>query len=268
MKELQKGEYYGNHYQKVDLGGMILTDTAYTHDKVDWHYHQNPYFTYILEGQLFEANKKESYTLGAGSLLFHNWDDAHCNSKPPGYTGGFHIELNKEWFLKYDIRQEGFEGSMNLKNPLVKTRMNSIFMETKINDDHSRMSIEMLLVEVFDLMAGTHHDNQKPPNWVHKLRELILEEGVDSSLGNLAAQLQIHPVHLSREFGRYFGTSFGNYVRLLKVNKAFNMMVSTQLSMTEICYECGFSDQSHFISNFKRVYQMTPSKMLGKISRR
>lgn len=267
MKELQKGEYFGDHYQKVDLGGVILTDTAYTHSKVDWHYHQNPYFTYILKGQLFEANKKESYTLGAGSLLFHNWDDAHYNIKPPGYTRGFHIELNKEWFLKYDVRQDGLEGSINLKNPLVKRRMNSIFMETKISDDHSPMSIEMLLVEVFGLMEG-QQQNQKPPNWVRKLQELIMEDGVDSSLGNLAAQLQIHPVHLSREFGRYFGTSFGNYVRLLKVNKAFNMMVSTKLSMTEICYECGFSDQSHFISNFKRVYQMTPSKMLGKISRR
>ncbi|CAM4408367.1 hypothetical protein [Flavobacterium terrigena] len=73
MNQLKKGEFYGTHYQKSTFENIIITDTEYTHSKVDWHYHENPYFTYLLEGKLFESNKKESYYLEPGNLLFHNW---------------------------------------------------------------------------------------------------------------------------------------------------------------------------------------------------
>ena len=91
MNTLKPGEYYGTHYQKLAFKDIVITDTEYTHPKVDWHHHENPYFTYLLQGKLFEANKKEAYYLEPGSLLFHHWQDAHYNIKPPEFTRGFHI---------------------------------------------------------------------------------------------------------------------------------------------------------------------------------
>ena len=266
MKELKTGEFYGTHYQKLAFGNIILTDTEYTHRRVDWHYHENPYFTYLLQGKLFESNKKESYHLDAGSLLFHNWQDAHYNMKPDEFTRGFHIELNKNWFSNFDIQLNALEGCLRLKNPVLISLINTIFMESKTNDKYSSISIEMLLIDIFDTIKEKNEKMPQKPIWTQKLQELILEENIDYSLNNLAAILGIHPVHLSREFRRYFGTSLGNYIRLLKVNKAFNLIISNKTSMTEICYECGFFDQSHFISNFKRVYYTTPSRILKKIS--
>ena len=58
MKKLLKGEYFGNHYNKNQFNDLLVTDTEYTHKKVDWHYHQDPYFTYLLQGKLFEENKR------------------------------------------------------------------------------------------------------------------------------------------------------------------------------------------------------------------
>jgi hypothetical protein len=43
MKELKKGEYFGNHNQELRFNDIIITDTEYTHEKVDWYYHENPY---------------------------------------------------------------------------------------------------------------------------------------------------------------------------------------------------------------------------------
>lgn len=265
MNQLKKGEYFGHHFQKTVFDNIIVTDTEYTHPKVDWHYHQNPYFTFLLEGKLFEANKKESYYLEQGSLLFHNWQDAHYNIKPPVYTRGFHVELNENWFKKYDIQPMNFEGSMNLRNPITKSLMSKIFMESKANDQFMGLGLESLLIELFASIGETHKISNKKPDWVIKLQELLWEEPSDYSLQNLSDSLGIHPVHLSREFSRYFGSSLGNYIRLLKVNKAFCLMSSHKFSLTEICYQCGFYDQSHFILNFKRVYHTTPSKLLGKI---
>ena len=265
MNQLKPGEFYGTHYQKSNFENLIITDTEYTHNKVDWHYHENPYFTYLLQGKLFESNKKESYYLDSGSLLFHNWQDAHYNIKPPEYTRGFHIELNQDWFLNFDIPMANFEGSINLKNPIIKNFMNQVFIETKINDQFSSLSIENNLLEIFNAIKGNTEKNSTKPDWTNKLKELLIEERVDYSLNSLSSKLEIHPVHLSREFNRYFGTSLGHYIRLMRLNKAFCLLVTNTLSLTEICYECGFYDQSHFISNFKRIYNTTPTKLIKKI---
>lgn len=266
MNKLKTGEFYGTHYQKSDFENLIITDTAYTHSKVDWHYHEYPYFTYLLQGKLFESNKKESYYLKSGSLLFHNWQDAHYNVKPPEFTRGFHIELNQDWFLNFDIQIADFEGSINLQNPIIKNLMNQVFIESKINDQISNLSIESNLVEIFNTIKQSKERNSKKPAWINKLKEMLIEERVDYSLSSLSSKLEIHPVHLSREFNRYFGTSLGNYIRLIKLNKAFHLIASKKFSMTEICYECGFYDQSHFISNFKKTYNSTPTKFLKNIS--
>lgn len=266
MNKLKSGEFYGAHYQKSSFENIIITDTEYTHSKVDWHYHENPYFTYLLQGKLFEANKKESYYLEPGSLLFHNWQDAHYNIKPDEFTRGFHIELNEDWFSNYDIKTTDFEGSINLRSPLIKNLMNKVFVESKIDDQYSNLSIETSLIEIFKSVKETNGKSLKRPVWVKKLQELLLEEDIDYSLKNLSSILDIHPVHLSREFNRYFGTTLGNYIRLLKLNKAFYLLTSNKFSMTEICFKCGFFDQSHFISTFKSIYKTTPSNVLKQIS--
>ena len=266
MNKLETGEFYGTHYQKSAFENIIITDTEYTHPKVDWHYHENPYFTYLLQGKLFESNKKESYYLESGSLVYHNWQDAHYNIKPPEFTRGFHIELNEKWFVNNDIQTTDFEGSINLKNPLIKNIMNKVFIESKVNDQYSNLSIETLLIEIFSTIKEPKEKSSKKPIWVKKLQELLFEEQIDYSLKNLSSILGIHPIHLSREFSRYFGTTLGNYIRLIKLNKAFYLINANKLSLTEICYQCGFYDQSHFISNFKSVYNTTPTDIIKKIT--
>lgn len=265
MNKLKKGEFYGTHYKKLASEKMVLTDTEYTHNKVDWHYHENPYFTYLLQGKLFESNKKDAYYLEPGSLIFHNWQDAHYNTKPPEFTRGFHIELNTSWFLDYDIQTEDFEGNINLKSPLIKSLISKVFVESKINDAYSQLSIDATLIDLFNSVKDINHKISKRPSWAIKLKELLFEEDIDCSLKHLSACIGIHPTHLSREFRRHFGTSLGHYIRLIKLNKAFHLIASNRYSMTEICYTCGFYDQSHFITNFKRMYNTTPTKLLKDI---
>ena len=144
--------------------------------------------------------------------------------------------------------------------------MNHIFVETKINDQYSNLSIESNLIDIFNTIKESKKGNSKKPIWVKQLKDLLIEEKIDYSLKSLSSKLEIHPIHLSREFNRYFGTSLSNYIRLIKLNKAFHLLASKKFSMTEICYQCGFYDQSHFISNFKHIYNSTPTKFLKNIS--
>ncbi|NSL87332.1 helix-turn-helix transcriptional regulator [Chitinophaga sp. Mgbs1] len=259
MYQLEKGNYFGVLQQVLQERNIILTDIDYVHDQVDWHYHANPYFTYLIAGGLFEANRKEDYHLTPGKLVYHNWQDAHYNRKQPGYARGFHVEVEQCWFERHMLPLHIVEGSLQLEHPEQKTLFDKIYLETKICDQHSFITIEMLLVQLLDNMqhGGKHADRH--PAWVKTIREILHEAPADSyTLLSLAGAAQVHPVHLSREFPRYFSTTLGDYLRRIKVTAAAALLKDNALTLTDISYRCGFADQSHFIRCFRRYYQMAP----------
>ena len=95
MNSLRNGEYFGETNQIINFEGLTITDTEYTHPYVDWHYHENAYFTFLLQGNMTEGNKRETYGCSAGTLLYHHWEDPHYNIKPDVFTRGFHIEITQ-----------------------------------------------------------------------------------------------------------------------------------------------------------------------------
>lgn len=262
MKQSLKGEFYGQTNTTINLEGITLTDTVYTHDKVDWHYHKNAYFTFILQGNVIEGNKKEIYNCSAGDLLFHNWQEPHYNIKPEGFTRGFHIEIEEEWFRELDFRTKDLQGSIKIADPDLKFLLYKIFRETKENESSTLLSVQTLLLETLSKMI--HHqknDSQKKPNWVSELNNILNDQFSDSlSLDYLSKQLHIHPVHLSRDFSKYFNSGLGEYIRKIKIQKSLKLISQKKLDLTAIAFECGFSDQSHFTRCFKEINGITPSQ--------
>ncbi|WP_298740449.1 AraC family transcriptional regulator [uncultured Chitinophaga sp.] len=260
MKHLQTGEFYGNTNKTIDLNGVVLTDTEYTHDKVDWHYHENAYFTFILQGNVIEGNKKEIYTCSAGSLLYHNWQDPHYNIKPEGFTRGFHIELKDSWFKNFSFNSDALQGSINIRNPDAKFLLYRIFKETKTWDDVSALEIQSRLLQVLAMMYDDSRSaHPVKPLWAVKVGEMLRDDLAQSyRLDELASALGIHPVHLSRHFPRYFHCGLAEYVRKLRVEKSLTLLANKKLSLTEVAFECGFSDQSHFNRCFKDIMGLTP----------
>lgn len=260
MKQSQKGAFYGQTNNTINLEGITLTDTVYTQDKVDWHYHENAYFTFILQGQVIEGNKKETYHCSQGTLLFHNWDDAHYNIKPPGFTRGFHIEIDQSWFDNHELITGDLQGSVSIKDPKVQMLFYKLFKESKTNDSTSALAINSLLIEVLENIDNQNKANEMfIPDWVRTLKEILHEQIVDDfSLASLAALLGIHPVHLSRYFPKYFGCSLGEYIRKSKIQKSLGMLSNNSNSLVDIALQTGFSDQSHFNRCFKENIGITP----------
>lgn len=262
MKQSQTGEFYGQTNKTINLEGITLTDTVYTLDKVDWHYHENAYFTFILQGNVIEGNKKEIYNCSAGDLLFHNWQEPHYNIKPEGFTRGFHIEIEKNWFDELDFNASDLQGSINISNPDLKFLLYKIFRETKADDTTTLLSIQTLLLETLGKMLRDHQsETKKKPTWVSEIDLILNDQFSDQlSLDYLSKTLDIHPVHLSRDFSKYFNSGLGEYIRKLKVQKSLQMISQKKSDLTHIALDCGFSDQSHFTRCFKEINGITPSQ--------
>lgn len=261
MKQLQTGQFHGQTNKTIHLNGITLTDTEYTQEKVDWHYHENAYFTFILEGNVIEGNKKEVHNCSAGSLLFHNWQEPHYNIKPKGFTRGFHIELEKNWFTGFTFNNNSIQGSFLIENPDIKLLLYKIVKETKLDDTTSSLSIQTLVLQALAKMFDTATPSPKGmPAWVNIIKDMLHTSLYTKlSLEDLAKTAGIHPVHLSRYFPRYFYCSIGEYIRKIKIEKSLSLLPNKKISLTEIAFECGFSDQSHFTRCFKEINGITPS---------
>lgn len=259
MLELQTGTFFGAHHRVINLPGLVITDTQYTKEKVDWHYHQNPYFTFLLQGSMLEANKKERYECLPGTLLYHHWQDAHYNVKGQGFVQGFHVELSPLFEERFDLKLDAIEGSLQLHNPMLKSIFLLLHFESKINDSITPMAIEAQLLRAFDLLKKEQQlGNNGIPKWVKKVKEALHScDHAELNLNKLATIADVHPAHLSRDFSKYFNASIGQYLRQLQHQKASHLLL-TDSPLTEIAYRCGFADQSHFIRRFKKETGINP----------
>ena len=65
--------------------------------------------------------------------------------------------------------------------------------------------------------------------------------------------------HLSTSLKKYYSVSPVEYISELRLNYAVNLMTSSNLNITDICYESGFSNLSWFYQVFENKYQKTPA---------
>ena len=261
MQQLTSGQFFGDTTNTLQVNGMILTDTAYTHAFVDWHYHENMYFTFLLQGRVIEGNKKETYHCTTGSLLFHNWQEPHYNILPPGKTRGFHLELTPFFLQQYFPNATLPAGSIKIESANQKLAFYKMFLEYQQQDAYSPIAISNYLGTCLTQISEQSLQSKAVPSWVNKIKELLYYDAAQPlTLTSLAQQLQIHPGHLSRDFAKYFHCNLGEYIRSVKLQKALQLLVETNLNLSEIAAASGFADQSHFIRLFKRQLHMLPVK--------
>ena len=67
-----------------------------------------------------------------------------------------------------------------------------------------------------------------------------------------------------RDFEIQFSDTPANFIKEKKLEKALELLQSTELSVSEICYEVGFQDTSHFTKTFKQKYNQLPSEYRKK----
>jgi len=88
--------------------------------------------------------------------------------------------------------------------------------------------------------------------WTHYTRKLSLRE--------IAKASGLSAPYLSTIFKEEMGENLSNYLNRLRIEKAATMLITTNMSISEIAKTCGFEDQSWFSKIFKNNTNLTPGK--------
>lgn len=66
---------------------------------------------------------------------------------------------------------------------------------------------------------------------------------------------------LQRAFNKYLRVSPEQYLIRLRMNHALNLLTMNELSVKEIAFACGFTDEKYFSRAFKKKYGYSPSQI-------
>jgi len=99
------------------------------------------------------------------------------------------------------------------------------------------------------------------PGAMRRVREYVeahLSESTDLTMLAAVAGLSTH--HFAREFKQSCGVTPHQYLTRKRVARAEGMLANTDLSLSEIAYAVGFSDQSHLTRHFRQMLGITPGQ--------
>ncbi|WP_207434582.1 AraC family transcriptional regulator [Sabulibacter ruber] len=98
------------------------------------------------------------------------------------------------------------------------------------------------------------------------LAQLKNQQG-NVSIKSLEGQLGISTRHLERLFRAKLGLSPKEMSKIIRLNAAFsNLEANPSTSLTQVSYEAGYFDQSHFSRDFKGIAGVSPSKLFSQTS--
>lgn len=80
------------------------------------------------------------------------------------------------------------------------------------------------------------------------------------TIADIANVVGASPAHVQRTFRAHVGTSIVSYIHARRLQHARTLLQTTDLSIAEIAFACGFSSQSYFTRLFTREMETTPTR--------
>jgi len=132
--------------------------------------------------------------------------------------------------------------------------------------ENNEILLQSLLLELIhtllsDSSKATFNRNAKSNNHevIEKSIKYIKENLTsDLSLSIVSDYAGFSQIHFHNCFKASTGKTLRDFVEEQRIKKASNMLISTDKTLTQIAYECGFSSQSYFNYAFKRKTGLTP----------
>lgn len=207
------------------------------------------------------------YSLAKAGLLDNKRATIHWENQDSFIEEFDEVELTKSVFVidGNRITTAGGTSSIDLMLKLIAQDFGEdlanavadqlIYTSIRTDQDTQRLSVPTRI--------GVRHP--KLSKVIQKM-EMNIEEPISPSI--LAKEVGMSTRQLERLFRRYLNRSPKRYYMELRLQKARNLLMQTDMSVINVALACGFSSPSHFSKCYRAHYETTPYRERGAQSAR
>ena len=239
------------------------------------------FYTYkmilIIEGELHIAFANRSYSAGPGSLICFSNFEVHS------------MRIMSQRYDRYLLLMDPDKCNLILKDPKLLTifrnpiSFNNIFdiannpeipryfemmlFERKTADQYSSQLMDSLLYQL--IVAIYREYSPRFPNVNDKISIVVYEAQMyidlhfteELHIADIAKQLYISASYLTHRFKDITGYTPMEYLKLKRLSYAHDLLMHSEITVTDTAYKSGFPDVNNFIKMFKKQYSVTPKQI-------
>lgn len=249
-----------------------------------WHFHSEYEIVYILKstGKRFVADSIESFQEGditlIGSNLPHFWknnpdDGPAIVERVNAIVVQFHKDFFREEIISYPEFHPIHEllkraaGGVHFLNPSGEKIGKMLRRLLKLNG----LDRILYFIKILNTMARTENyrvlaskayqleEHQELSKRLDKIIHFITTNYQRKiSQQEVAGKIGMNTAAFSRYFKEKTGKNFIYFVNEMRIGYACKLLMENALPITQICFECGFSNISNFNRMFKRQTGYAP----------
>jgi len=265
---------------------FVVKDLKEKHFDPVWHAHSEYQLFVVLQGNgtRFIGDSIRSFKPGelilTGPHLPHLWrsDEKYFKKNSSLETKGIVVYLDEHFLGKnmldkmelhklkvlFDKSMRGLEFYGHNKLLVIE------LMKELLHLDGVRSLIHLL--QILDILSTTkeyhyissrHYSdsiNEHETGRLNKVYEYIIKNYRNKiPLEKMAEMLHMTPTSFSRYFSMKNNKPYSRFIAEIRVKHACELLTETEMSVAEICYECGFNTLSNFNKQFKDIMRNKPT---------
>ena len=248
------------------------------------HWHEQIQIFYFLAGEAVIYCNSRPVAARPGVLVITNSNELHYgeNQKPPLVYYAIKIDFSFLLSNQVDLCQAKYI------TPLIQNR---ILFHNRIDNDNTLLGYAAAIIREYEeqrtgyemavkacaynilVQLLRHHVAQqlheeeyaRQAQTLQRFREVLtfIDQNYTEqiALERLAAMAGISSPHFCRQFKKLTGSTAGDHINRLRINKAVELLTSTALNITEIALDTGFGDINYFSRLFKKYKGKSPRQI-------
>ena len=253
MERFTKNKYIENEY--------ISASKKHRDSVYNTHWHEFFEIEYILSGSGIYVIDGIEYSIEKGLLFFMTPIDFH------------RVEMKDTKF--YNIMFTGnicnpiFLSQLTEKSPLIITtdKLSQDYFKTVMNElVENQKNLQFASVLLDAIIAKLSFDaeplNRRETSSLEREVKLYILNNFRNkiTLENAAKHVMLSPNYLSEQFKKETGINFKSYLNSMRYEYAQKLLTFSDMTVSEICSECGFCDYPNFIRRFKQHIGVYPGE--------
>lgn len=270
-----KAPYYWTNHEKYSRIIWLTENKFHSHDF--WE------MFIVLKGTSIHHTQNKTEPLSSGALYLLPPSCKHYIEIPNKDNKNKGTYIHRDFYISNDKMQkicDGLDPNLysqlyNLKEPLsanlplihLEHLESMIFYYLHNEKDFNFIHTVFVSHLLTFLLAEAKYTDKRYPKWINTLLDnLNKEEFMVQPMKAIVDSTGYSQGYVCRTFKKYLRTTLTTYIQHVKCTYSISLLENPDICGSEIAYRLNFSDESAYISCFKKYYGLTPGQWRKKKS--